>query len=77
MQLLKLENLRTEVPNSQLTSLLAPAVSFSWNRTKRSLLEGETPWKWRGNLSIMGNHSHLASIIMISSAREEGKGKEQ
>lgn len=40
------------------------------------MLEGETPGKSRGNLSITGNHSHLASILMIDSAREEGKGRE-
>lgn len=77
MQPLKLENLRTAVPDSQLSSLLAPAMSSCWECTKRSLLEGEAPWKSRGNLSIMGKQSHSASIPVIDSAREEGKGREQ
>lgn len=70
VQALKLAALRAAVPHSQLT------LSFSGGWTKSSLLEGETPREPRGNLSIMGNHSHLASITTIDSAREEGKGRE-
>lgn len=74
VQPLKTENLRTEVPNPQQMLLLASTMSFCWSCSKRTPLEGEIPWKSRGNLSMLGNHNHLASIITIDTVREEGEG---
>lgn len=74
LQPLKTENLGTEVSNPQHTLLLASTMSFCSNCSKRSLLEGEVPWKSRGDRSTLGNRSQLASIIMIDTVREEGEG---